>query len=277
MSLGIAFKGAEGIVLAADSRVTLMAQMQPPPAPGQPQQPSQLLPAYFDNANKLLRLTGQKYVGAVTYGVGAIGTSEPRTAHSFLPEFDAELAAQQVKRLSVEEFATRLSEFFLRQWTATMPSSIPTGQDMVFLVAGYDDGAPYGRVFEIFIPSRPKPVEMLPGNFGAVWGGQREITDRILQGYDQQLPSIVQSVYGNAHPNLESALRSKLQAQVPFAFLPLQDCVDLSIFLVRTTITLQKWIVGIRGVGGAIDVATITRTDGVKHVQQKEIYGEHSI
>ena len=34
MSLGIAIKGPEGIVLAADSRVTLFNQVQPPaPAP----------------------------------------------------------------------------------------------------------------------------------------------------------------------------------------------------------------------------------------------------
>jgi len=56
--------------------------------------------------------------------------------------------------------------------------------------------------------------------------------------------------------------------------LPLQDSIDLAIFLVRATITLQKWQIGIRGVGGAIDVATITQTDGFRSVQQKQIRGE---
>jgi hypothetical protein len=56
--------------------------------------------------------------------------------------------------------------------------------------------------------------------------------------------------------------------------LPLQDCVDLCIFLVRTTIELQKWLVAVRGVGGAIDVATITRTDGFKAIQIKEVRGD---
>jgi len=56
--------------------------------------------------------------------------------------------------------------------------------------------------------------------------------------------------------------------------LPLQDCVDLSIFVVRTTITMQKWLVGVRGVGGAVDVATITRTEGFRAVQVKTITGE---
>ncbi len=63
MSLGIAFKGPEGIVLAADSRVTLTAQNA---------QTNTRLPAYFDNATKLLKVGGQEYVGAVTYGVGEV-------------------------------------------------------------------------------------------------------------------------------------------------------------------------------------------------------------
>ena len=74
MSLGIAFKGPEGIVLAADSRVTLMAQVQQPNLPT-----PMVLPASYDNATKLLRIKGQRYVGAVTYGAGAIGVTEPRT------------------------------------------------------------------------------------------------------------------------------------------------------------------------------------------------------
>src|SRR5438552_2555883 len=96
MSLGIAFKGAEGIVLAADSRVTLMAMIAGQQAPGQQapgqQAPGLAIPSTFDNATKLLRVTGQDFVGAVTYGVGAIGQQQPRTAHSFIPEFEAELA-----------------------------------------------------------------------------------------------------------------------------------------------------------------------------------------
>jgi hypothetical protein len=37
---------------------------------------------------------------------------------------------------------------------------------------------------------------------------------------------------------------------------------------------MQHWIVGVRGVGGAIDVAVITQTDGFAHVQKKKITGE---
>jgi 20S proteasome alpha/beta subunit len=76
MSLGIAFKGPEGIVLAADSRVTLTAEMKHG-------NEKMTLPSTFDNATKLLKIAEHNYIGVVTYGVGAIGQQEPRTAHSF--------------------------------------------------------------------------------------------------------------------------------------------------------------------------------------------------
>ncbi len=113
MSLGIAFKGPEGIVLAADSRVTLTTQIQPQAQLGQPPPPPMLLPSTYDNATKLLRVSGQDYAGAVTYGLGALGQREPRTAHSFIPEFEEELKTSNVSRLSVSDFGSRLSDFFM--------------------------------------------------------------------------------------------------------------------------------------------------------------------
>jgi hypothetical protein len=242
---------------------------------------SLVLPSTFDNATKLLRVESQKYVGAVTYGVGAIG-QQPRTAHSFLPEFEASLASEE--RLSVEHFAKKLSDFFLARWTdAHMPIPAAPGQDMVFIVGGYDEKAAYGTVFEFSIPTSPAPTETIPPDqFGARWGGQHEIVSRMINGFDPAAPKTVRDFLGVPVPQaqmlqtdpLETELRTKLSAKIPWQFLPLQDCVDLSIFALRATITLQKWIVDIRGVGGAIDVATITRTDGFKYVQQKKIIGE---
>lgn len=265
MSLGIVFKGPEGIVLAADSRVTLTAQVE-----GQ----GLVIPATFDNATKLLRVRGQDFVGAVTYGLGAIGTREPRTAHSYLPEFEAEL--KDVGRLPVEDFAKRLGSFFMKQWSATMPEDYK-GPDIAFLVGGYDEGAPYGRAFEVHIPTQPVAKEWNAGSFGITYGGQREFVDRVIQGFDDSLPNVVQKslkLTDSQRITLREELRTKIRANIPIQFLPLQDCVDLAIFLIRMTITIQTWLVGVRGVGGAIDVATITRTEGFKPVQQKSLLGE---
>jgi hypothetical protein len=285
MSLGIAFKGPEGIVLAADSRVTLMAQITP-----QPNQPSMLLPSTYDNATKLLAVRGHPYVGAVTFGLGALGQTEPRTAHSFIPEFEDELQAGnsltptvpgQVPvlarlRFTVEDFAKRLSDFFMKQWGQLMPAKY-TGDNMIFFVAGYDSNAAYGRVFEFSIPSKPIPVEQNVGTFGVLFGGQKEFVERMLHGFDSSLPTTVQkflNLSAQQATDLTNHLRTQLSAKIPMQFLPLQDCVDLSIFLIRITITIQTWLVGVRGVGGAIDVATITRTEGFRPIQQKKVTGD---
>ncbi|MBI3660174.1 hypothetical protein HY230_06850 [Candidatus Acetothermia bacterium] len=280
MSLGIAFKGPEGIVLAADSRVTLTAEIP---------EEKLILPATFDNATKLLRVKGQPYVGAVTYGLGALGTREPRTAHSFLPEFEFELHQKHKEndrdgrenqlRLSVKNFATELSDFFKKQWDNLMPKDFK-GPDMVFFIGGYDEGAPYGKVFEVKIPSQPIPFEWhIDSPVGVIWGGQKEFTDRLIQGFDDKLPEMVTNFLQlpNTKANeIREHLKQQLSVRIPYQFLPLQDCVDLAIFLIRTTINIQNWYVGVRGVGGAIDVATITRIDGFKPIQQKNIVGERT-
>jgi len=270
MSLGIAFKGPDGIVLAADSRVTLM---------GQAGEQNLLFPAVYDNASKLLRFEGQRYVGAVTFGAGAIGITTPRTASSYLPEFEEELSREGTKRLGVEDFSKRLSSFFSRQWSAQMPKDY-TGPPMVFLVGGYDIDEPYGRVFIFEIPGQPKPIEQTVNEFGLAWGGQREIADRILQGFDEGILGVLKSELGLPDAKLKS-LRNKakgtLSLPIPYQFLPLQDSVDLAIFLIRATIAMQAWMVALRGVGGAIDVATITRVKGFEYVQSKTVKGEREL
>lgn len=275
MSLGIIIKGTEGIVLAADSRVTLFT-----PWPGAAPNQQVMIPATFDNATKLLKVNNEhhKHVAAVTFGLGAIGITEPRTASSFMPEFEAELASE--KRLKVEAFTDKLSEFFVGQWKSLkMPNNLPPGNDMVFLVGGYDKDAAYGSVFSFSVPSEPKPKKLIPDEqFGANWGGQREYTDRLMQGFDPNLPGLVQEILGippeRRSATLDQDLRGKLGIPIPWQFLPLQDCVDLATFIVRTTIALQKFVVGVRGVGGAVDVATITRVQGFKEIQVKQIIGE---
>lgn len=266
MSLAIAFKGPEGIVLAADSRVTLQGRV-----PGS----EALIPATYDTATKLLEVSDHKYVGAVTYGLGALGQREPRTAHSFIPEFESKLNKAGQERMSVEGFATELSQFFTDKWAENMPSDYK-GVPMVFLVGGYDEDQPYGKVFEFSIPSQPKPKEWHSESFGIVWGGQQQFAERLIHGFDNTLVPIINKSLNLSEKLLEKVKEDLRQSSlpIPYQFLPLQDCVDLSIFLIRMTITIQKWIVAVRGVGGYIDVATITKTAGFEPVQQKRIIGE---
>lgn len=262
MSLGIVIKGPEGVVLAAESRVTLSAQ----------QADGTKIRVNFDNATKLLHFSEpHTTVGVVTYGLAAIGL---RTAHSFLPEFEANLPKE---RLSVQGFAKCFSDFFIKQWQTVMPSDYQ-GPNMIFVVGGFNENEAYGRVFLIDIPRMPEPVEQYqdPGLFGITWGGQREFVDRLIQGYDHRLPEILSKAV-NLPPEqirIMKEVLDSLQMQLPLAAMPLQDCVDLAIFFVRTTIGAQRLTVGIRGCGGPVDVAIITRREGLRFVQRKQIIGE---
>jgi hypothetical protein len=259
MSLGIVIKGPEGIVLAAESRVTLSTILPN----------GQQFHSTFDNASKLISFSDPNSgYGCVTYGQAGIGL---RNAASFLPEFEAGLPSE---KLPVSEFSNHLSHFFLDQWNAVIPAGY-VGPDMVFVIGGFDEGEPYGKVFVFNIPSSPTPIEQNPGiNFGITWGGQREIVDRLIQGYDSRFIQIAQqalSLTPQQIATLVGAIQPLLQLPIPIQFMPLQDHVDLATFFIRTTIDAQSLTVGLRGCGGPIDVATITRRQGFHFIKQKVI------
>jgi hypothetical protein len=269
MSLGIIIKSPEGIVLAAESRVTLST----PTGNG-----NEMLHVNFDNATKLLTFSKPNDgIGVVTYGQAAIGF---RTAQTFIPEFETLLKKENKENLTVLEFAKELSDFFLSQWNNQgMPkASDYIGQDMTFNVAGFNSQEPYGRVYSFNIPRTPNPVEQSPSigdqyNFGITWGGQREIMDRLVLGYDSRILDLLLKS-GIVQPNKlgeVAQILNQMQLAMPIQFMPLQDCVNLATLFIKTTINAQSLTVGLRGCGGAIDVAIITRADKLKFIQKKEI------
>jgi len=263
MSLGVVIKGPEGLVLAADSRVTLEARQGNNPP----------ISVHFDNSTKLLSFNGHSHVGAVTYGTAVIGS---RTAHSYIPEFENKLTGED--QLSVEEFAQKLSKFFSERWNDIPRQQQPAGADMTFIVGGYNEGKPYGEVYLFSIPSQPKPEPRNSGvnEFGMTWGGQIQLASRLIHGYDPGLVQVLKNelkLPDETLVKIENTLK-KLQFPIPYQVLPLQDCVNLATLLIRTTISAQSVSVGVRGVGGPIDIATITRTDGLQSVQAKKIQGE---
>ena len=264
MSLGVVIKGSEGVVLAVDSRVTLEAIRAGQPA----------LPVNFDNTSKLLSFSKpHDYVGAVTYGVAVIGK---RTAYSYIPEFEQTVLSENKKRLGILNYANKLSKFFMDQWKESMPQKYQ-GPNMTFIVGGYNEKDPYGSVYLFGIPKNPKPEPRNPQEFGMTWGGQLQIATRIIHGCDPNFIPIIRNTLNldNQQVNMiGKELRKNLEFPIPYDVLPLQDCVDLAIFLIRSTITAQRLAIGIRGVGGLIEVAVIKRTQSITFIQKKEIQGE---
>lgn len=200
------------------------------------------------------------------------------TAASFIPEFEATLPDESI---AIAEFSSRLGDFFRALWRADPPSAAP-GEAMSFLVAGFDPGDAYARVFQLDIPNTVTPIEQFLSPhqppFGARWGGQRKIVERLLGGFDPLLPEMVRKRL-NLDPKQMDELRdavSVLGLPVPWEAMALQDCIDLAIFGIRSTISAQALSVEVRGCGGPIDVAVITRRDGLRFVQRKKLVGDRS-
>ena len=183
MSLSIAFKSPEGIVLAADSRVTLMAAL-PGVSPG----------GAAAAGSRLLRQRNKAAVAPDSavrghHDIRCRSDRAGRTADC------AQLCAgtrRSPGRIPWERALERrrcrgceLGDFYKRQWDdAGMPAVVDPGQQMVFFVAGFDENSPYGRIFEVKVPDALDPVEQNVGTFGITWGGQHELVGRLLNGTD---------------------------------------------------------------------------------------------
>jgi hypothetical protein len=285
MTLTVAFKGPEGLVLAVDSRVTLNATKA-----ASADQPAQSTISYFDNGTKMLTIDGYPHVGILVHDALMIGTTERniRGIHGFIPEFEATLASQRPptkpagggtrregrRRLTVEQLARKLGEFYGEQWRLAGMS--PEAMGINFLVAGFDDDEPYGKIYELAVPAAPEPVEQYAGHvFGIRWGGQSNLVTRLVNGIDPRAADIAKDELKLTDEKV-TALKERwlrdLNLPIGYALLPLQDCVDAATMLVSMTVAVQRWnTTGEQGVGGPVDVATITRADGFKPLRQKQV------
>ena len=267
MSLAIAIKVPEGLVLAAESRVSYDI----------PDGDSKRL-VTFDNATKLLKFDDYLKFGAVTFGVANIGT---RTAHSFIPEFIAELKKSNVgQNIKVKTFAKKLGEFFKARWEEAMPSDFPKTENMFFVIGGFEASEPHAKVYQIVVPGNTEPEELdSMKQFNSVWGGQYDIVSRMVKGYDDRIIKWVDDNFTATEEQQQNfaELISAIEQPIVYSALALQDAINLAETFIRTTIDIQSLSAGVRGVGGAIDIAIITKDNGFSYIQKKTLTGKIKI
>jgi hypothetical protein len=76
------------------------------------------------------------------------------------------------------------------------------------------------------------------------------------------------------HQDLSQLLTARLQAQIVFAPMPIQDAIDLAEFLVHAAIVYSRFSPGAQIVGGPIEIAAITKHEGFKWIRRKHYYDE---
>ena len=108
------------------------------------------------------------------------------------------------------------------------------------------------------------------------WGGQNEAINRLLLGYGQALPQALLDA-GLEPAQLEGLIlhiTARSQANVLADAMPTIDAIKLAEFLVETTKKFVLFLPGGNTVGGAVDIATVTKHEGFKWISRKHFYDQ---
>ena len=239
MSLVVTVYVREGIVMAADSRLTLNREEKQGDAAV-----VNLAVGQSDASCKLfLAPCG---VGISTYGAADI---QGVPIAGYVETFIASVLGGEPKKVK------SVAEELVKHFAAFTP--VPRTQ---FHVAGYSTvGAGFEQeVWHVDIASKQVARLSPLGQQGASWGGEADILVRILQPVAQLGPN--------------GELQQRLpDYQVPWQFFTLQDAIDFAVFAVRSTIEAIRFQPRPKTVGGPIDVLVIKPT-GASFVQRKELH-----
>jgi hypothetical protein len=258
MSLGIIIKNPAGIVLAADSRITAEIKKN-----------EKIAYSHFDNANKLLHFSApHDQIGVITFGQATIANRPPS---SFIPEIEQVLGKDEPLR-TVQEYVEVLSEFFTHAWREKMPRDYK-GPELTFIVCGFNKDESYGRAYQFSIPFNINPIELGTKEVTLTYGGDIDILHRLISGFDIHLLNAIKN-----DSMIDDLSKKKIEEhfhhysfQIPLEVLALQDAVDLARLLIDVTIKVQQLTIGVRTVGGPVDIAIIERGKPIYFIQEKVI------
>lgn len=284
MTLILAIKVRDGIVLAAESRRNLNRVEGNIAVPA----------GYCDDATKLLYFKNKnhRFVGVLASGNAMIGGRLP---YALFPELEATLP---LKRITIREYAQKLLDFFMARFNDERKSrglrelnvnEDPFPEPMKFLIAGFDKKESVGRMYSVMIPYdynnlqdlfySPRVKELMMENtFDIEWDGQGEIIQRLYKGYSSYNEWVIENALKETvSPDVNNGLTKRLLQTLTrtelhqdtggwksFEDLSLQEAVELAYFFMQTTIDAQKFMEGRAECGGTIRVCTITKDEGLK-------------
>lgn len=233
MSLVVTVYAPGGIVMAADSRMSVLRSEEREEDNNKIKLQHQLV--LSDNAYKVVELR-KVGVGISLYDAGIIN-NQPVDSHVHRFEEEA---------LTADDDVLTTADKFLDYFGSNFPK-VGVG----FHLAGYRQedrtSVPYVLVGHTLREQEPKRVNSSDDGriqYGITRAGDTQVANRLID--PKQLPL--------------------------FNAMPVQDAVDYSLHLIRTTIDTMRFEPRFPSVGGPIDVLVVT-PDGVRWVQRKELTG----
>ncbi len=263
MTLTISVRVPDGIVLATDSLVSILATIIPVEDLGakcpkceedikisELKLPLIRMPAGSSPFGRKLFNIEKRNIGVAVYGAPALNG---RTVESHIREFEKLKIVGEEK---VKEVAHKLADYLHDNVKKEVKilSKIPEKHLVVgFQVAGYDKkDVKIGKTFLVKIGRKITIEPKHTKGYGCTCGGEGRVAAKLWKK-DPEIPI--------AKPN--------------YALMTLQDAIDYAVFLIRTTKDYQRFATMVPNVGGDIDIAIITHHDGFKWIQQKKYRGEY--
>jgi hypothetical protein len=238
MSFIITLYVREGLVMAADSRLTLNATQQQPG-----QSVINLAVTQSDASNKLFLAPGA--IGIATCGAA---DSQGIPIAGYIEAFIAE--ELQPRSVEVDAVPQRLLAYFQRH--AQPPET-------TFLIAGYktESGRRVQHVWRVRVQTGEISRVNAAGEIGATWDGEGDILQRLM------FQAWIQDEQG--------AFQALPKYDYPLQFFTLQDAIDFAVYAQRMTIDSLRFQTRPKTVGGPIDVL-VMKPDGAIWVQHKSLH-----
>lgn len=261
MTIAISILVPAGIVLAADSRqVTELVSGQ--------------IRVDSDNVDKVIRLGPA--LAVIVQGQGSFYSSRSASPQSIGEVLQAGFT-QLPRNGTIKDTAIFLHQKVTTAFKKHLDVTNLERGSVSFYVSGYSSGRGVGELYRCDAPGKVT-LERTTRDAGAVWIGETHFINRLIRGYDSRLfENLPQTKRLTELKETLLQVCRGFELYINFQTMPLQDAIDLAIFLVHLTIESQRFSDGIVGApgqfptcGGVIDVARITPVEGFRWLQHKE-------
>lgn len=260
MTILVSVKINDGLVMAADSASSFGNGM-----------------VYY-GADKIVNLRAGLPIAAMVTGAGGIGNASIDTLLKDLrARFEGRGAggaddALDAATYTVQDVAARVGRF-LREKVRAQTQAVHTR----VRICGYSAGRPLAEVWEVLLTggdATPPACVQAEADFGLRWDGEYEALSRLVFGLGTGFDEAAIAAGGLA-PVQAAALRGavvpRLTELLFIEAMPIRDAIALARFLVETTIGFVRFSVNRpKLVGGAIAIATVTKHEGFRWVQDAD-------
>jgi hypothetical protein len=234
----------------------------------------------WNHGNKVFNLYKGKPLAAMTCGLGNMG---PASIGNLAKDFRRMISSgHDLEKIdpedyTVEEVAEKARAFFDARYKGINPPP-PQPQSFEFWVGGYGSNSDNAELWKIsIINGSDAQLELVANEVTdghVAWGGQPQAINRLLLGFDTGLaPALVDAgLDQHVTDELLAQVGQRLQTPLVHEAMPVSDAINLADFLVDLTKRYFAFLPGADIVGGATDIATVTKHEGFKWIKRKHYY-----